>query len=265
MEKFSHKYSLPIAVFLFAISVLIFSNQVTPQPITTNSKSFTPRIRLKNGTSLNWAGYAVATNLSNPQNGAVTDVKGSWTIPSMICPSGTAHSYSATWIGIDGDTDNTVEQTGTEQDCVNGQPQYYAWYEMYPRNSVNNILPVKPGDVMSAEVKYLSGGVFQLTLTDTTSNQFFTSKQKLGSAKRQSAEWIVEAPWAGGILPLANFGTQTFSGAQATLNTHTGTISDSVWQNDQIIMTNSAGIAKATPSSLDPTGSNFSVVWNSSN
>lgn len=222
-----------------------------------DAQTFAPRIRLKNGTSLNWAGYAVETNLSTPQSNAVSDVKGSWVVPSVTC--GSTNTYSATWVGIDGYSDNSVEQTGTEQDCVIGQPRYYAWYEMYPKPSFRINLPVKAGDTINAEVQYINGK-FILTLTDASSGTFTTTQKS--NAQRQSAEWITEAPWSGGILPLANFGIQYFTNAGLTLNGQSGTIS-SVGQYDAITMTNSSGTAKATPSSLSSDGSSFSITWNS--
>lgn len=226
----------------------------------TDAQTFAPRIRLKNGTSLNWAGYAVETNLTNPANSAVSDVKGNWVVPTVSCAGVTINTYSATWIGIDGYSDNSVEQTGTEQDCINGQPAYYAWYEMYPKPSHRISLSVTPGHTMSAEVVYSGKNKFVITLTDTTTGKLFTTTQS-ANAQRQSAEWIMEAPWSGGTLPLANFGTQVFSSAGATLNGHPGTISDPAWQNDGITMTTSSGTAKATPSSLSTDGRSFSVNW----
>ncbi|MHB8660443.1 MAG: hypothetical protein ACYC75_00670 [Minisyncoccota bacterium] len=44
-----------------------------------------------------------------------------------------------------------------------------------------------------------------------------------------------------------------------------GTISDAAWRNALITRVNSSGAPKATSSSLSPDGSNFNVVWNSSN
>ena len=75
--------------------------------------------------STNWSGYAVT-------GGTFTDVKGSWVVPT-VTSSGT-NSYSSTWVGIDGFSSSTVEQTGTDSDFVNGHAQYYAWYEMYPHH-----------------------------------------------------------------------------------------------------------------------------------
>src|SRR5579859_3776038 len=146
------------------------------QPQT--AQTFAPRIRLKDGTSSNWAGYAVLTNLTTPQSNAVSDVKGSWVVPSVNCGGTTVNTYSATWIGIDGYSDKTVEPTGTEQDCLNGQPTYYSWYEMYPKQSFRVNLPVVPGNVVKAEVQYTGKNSFVLTLANTSTGQTFKTTQK---------------------------------------------------------------------------------------
>jgi len=244
---------LNLALFVGSILLTIY---------LVNSSSFllhAPRIHIKEGTSLNWAGYAVQTNLKKPQNGVVTDVQGSWTVPAVSCTS--TNSYSAFWIGIDGYSSNTVEQIGTDSDCSSGSPRYYVWYEMYPKYPVNLNMKISPGDVMSAEVKYLGSGNFQLTITDTKTGATFSKTEKSPSAKRSSAEWIAEAPWSGGVLPLANFGTIYFSNAKATLNGHIGTINDAAWKYDAITMATSSGTVKAQPSPLSTGGSSFSVTW----
>ncbi len=252
-----------IASLFINISLIFTFALMTPGFVLNTSdaiaQSFGPRIRLKNGTSSNWAGYAVETSLTSPQSNAVSDVRSQWVVPSVTC--NTTNAYSATWIGIDGYSDNSVEQTGTEQDCSNGLPSYYAWYEMYPKPSFRVKLSINAGDTMSAEVQY-NGSKFILTLADVTTGKTFTTSQK-SNALRQSAEWITEAPWSGGVLPLSNFGMMQFSNAQATLKGHSGTISDASWQNDAITMTTSSGTAKATPSALSSDGSNFSITWNS--
>ena len=219
-----------------------------------------PRIPgLRLGTSTNWSGYAVETNLVTPAANAVTDVKGSWMVTTVTATP--VNAYSASWIGIDGYSSNTVEQLGTESDWVNGRAVYSAWYEMYPKKSMNiTTLRIKPGDVMTAEVSYSAKTGFTLTMTDTTTLKTFSVSQKSGSAKRSSAEWIVEAPWSGGTLPLANFGVIPFTGASATINRHTGTISDGLWQYDPLTMVGSTGNL-ATPSDLSSDGSAFSMQW----
>lgn len=260
------KKSMLLGLILFFLSLLL--NGVA-QPVVAQEHSpvldslpthdSNPRIRLKNGTSLNWAGYALETSLTNPKNYAVSDVQGSWIVPTVICDPA-KNTYSAVWLGIDGYSDNSVEQTGTSQDCINGQPRYSAWYEMYPKPSFRANVVVRPGDSISARVQYNpSSRKFVLMLTNNTTGQSFTTSQK-SNALRQSAEWIAEAPWSGGVLPLANFGSVTFTNAQATLNGVTGPISN--WPYDAITMTDSTGSAKATPSALSNGGTSFSVTWN---
>ena len=47
-----------------------------------------PGIHVKNGTSTNWSGYAVETNLASPQSSAVSDVVGTWIVPGTTATSG---------------------------------------------------------------------------------------------------------------------------------------------------------------------------------
>jgi len=94
--------------------------------------------------STNWSGYAVQTDLYDPQIGAVTAVSGSWVVPAA---RGRGTAFSSIWVGIDGYTSGTVQQIGTDSDVINGQPIYYVWYEMYPRPAVIvNSVTVRPGD-----------------------------------------------------------------------------------------------------------------------
>ena len=221
-----------------------------------------PHLRNANGTSQNWSGYAVESNLKAPLSGVVSDVKGTWTVPE-VSSSGSPHTYSSIWVGIDGYSDNTVEQTGTEQDWTPSGPVYYAWFEMYPKFGYRILnFPVQPGDTISAEVKYTGNNRFTLTIANLSRNVTFSTTQR-HKAQRSSAEWIVEAPYSGGILPLADFGTVTLTRCSATLGGHVGSISNPAWQNDAIIMADSDGTSKARPSSLSQGGAGFSVTWQS--
>jgi len=176
--------------------------------------------------STNWSGYAVTAPA-----GAVTSVAGSWIVPTIQAGRGTA--YSAEWVGIDGFTSPTVEQIGTEADLMNGTPQYYAWYEMYPKGYVTVPLTIHAGDAISAAVSSLGGGSFGLTITDATTGQHpYTTTQSLPNTQLSSAEWIVEAPSSFNVLPLANFGTVTFSGAKATIAGTTGPINNPAWASE---------------------------------
>src|SRR5437667_1599279 len=238
-----------------------FALALIPAPAVHHRHQAAPHIRNANGTSQNWCGYAVESDLNAPLRGAVSDVKGTWTVPA-VSSSGSPHTYSSVWVGIDGYSDNTVEQTGTEQDWTSNGPVYYAWFEMYPKFWYRILnFPVQAGDTISAEVKYIGNSRFTLTIANRTQNVSFSTTQRSNKAQRSSAEWIVEPPYSGGILPLADFGTVTFTGCSATLNGHLGSIGDSDWQNDAIIMAYSDGMLKAQPSSLSSGGSGFSVKW----
>src|SRR5262249_45932100 len=139
---------------------------------------------------------------------AVTAVSGSWNVPSV---SGRGTAFSSIWVGVDGVTSSTVQQIGTSSDIVDGQPLYYAWYEMYPNDSFNVAdLTIHANDSISASVTYIGSGQFTLQLTNNTTNESFSITQTAYGAQRSSAEWIVEAPsTSNGVLPLAKFGTAT--------------------------------------------------------
>jgi hypothetical protein len=162
-------------------------------------------------TSTNWSGYA-ATGSS----GQFTGVSSSWTEPTAKC-SGLGHQYSAFWVGLDGYSSSTVEQTGSEADCAGRTAEYSAWYEMYPAYPVYFTNRVRPGDNFTGSVAYqASTGDFMITLTDSTQKWTQSVSQAVAGAVRNSAEVIAEAPssgTSGAVLPLTNFGTVNFSGA----------------------------------------------------
>jgi len=248
--------------------------------------------------SLNWSGYAVTGPASS-----VTYAAGSWIVPASTCPVGTSHhratpEYASFWVGIDGWSSNSVEQLGTDSDCSNGTPSYYAWYELYPQPSyyavctaqqerkgtctqVGNLTSLNPGDVMSASVSYnTSTKAFTLAITDINSGASFSiTLTANGTPQRSSAEWIAEAPSSGsGILPLADFGTVNFGqDSTAIPGTCVATVSGAgtgviesfapdsayginVWSST---MVTESDVVKAQPSGLSNDGSSFSVVWKS--
>jgi hypothetical protein len=219
---------------------------------------------ISHSTSTNWSGYAVIG--STP----FTDVKGSWVEPSVSCgttggprggrnkPGKVQSSYAAFWVGLDGYSSSTVEQTGTDSDCNGATPSYYAWYEFYPAYPVNFSNPVQPNDTITAEVKDASGLV-TVTISDTTQHWTQTATHSDKGYALSSAEWIAEAPSSGQVLPLANFGTVDFGGSAATGAGKTGSIS--AFTNDPLTMVTRSGQTKAAPSSLSNNGADFSVTW----
>ena len=80
----------------------------------------------------------------------------------------------------------------------------------------------------------------------------FTIYQTVANAKRSSAEWVVEAPSSeSGVLPLANFGSVTFTGISATINGTTGPIDSSNWQAAKINMASGSTLEASTSAVTD--------------
>ena len=142
-----------------------------------------------------------------------------------------------------------MEQTGSEVDCIGRTPRYDAWFEMYPGPSENYSNVVRPGDHFNAAVAHLSGDNFELYIADTTQHWSHTIKATLGQTPAlSSAEAIVEAPCCtsdGGTLPLADFGTVSFNGAQAN-----GSALGNARGLTEIVMVGNYGLAKDSISSL---------------
>ena len=159
-----------------------------------------------NSASSNWSGYDVT-------GGPFTSVSASWTQPAVTCAAGET-SYSSFWVGLDGDTSNTVEQIGTDSDCLNGVPTYFACYELYPKSSAQ-LVSIVAGDAISASVTTDGSGNFALTIG--VNGTPINLQGKVSRATLSSAEVIAEAPasnhGARGELSLANFDRVFFTGA----------------------------------------------------
>lgn len=203
--------------------------------------------------STNWSGYAATT-------GTYTSVSASWTQPAGKCSRG--DQYAAFWVGLDGYSSSSVEQTGSEVDCVGRTAQYYAWYEMYPGPSENYSNTVRAGDHFNASVTYEGNNEFRLYIADTTQGWSHTTVASLAGAARSSAEVIVEAPCCtagGGILPLADFGTVSITGSMAN-----GAALGKAGGVTEITMIDNQGRHKDSVSSLSG-GENFTATWIRSN
>ncbi|KAF8070411.1 peptidase A4 family-domain-containing protein [Lyophyllum atratum] len=163
--------------------------------------------------SSNWAG---AVYDSYPAN-SFKSVTATFTVPS---PTGADGSASA-WVGIDGDTcGNAILQTGVDFHISGGVASYDAWYEWYPDYAYTfSGISIRAGDVITTTVTASSTKSGTAVITNKSTGQ--TVSKSLTSAYalcEQNAEWIVEDySQGGGLVPFANFGTVTFSGASATL------------------------------------------------
>ena len=210
----------------------------------------------------NWSGYVATDPCAE-----FDSVSASWTVPTVSC-TGSTDQYSSVWVGIDGNTSPTVEQDGTESDCLDGSPSYYAWYEMYGDTSVNGgdtvvvNHPLLPGDVINASVSE-SDGVWTLALADPTETWNFSTTIDFTGAAQSSAEWIVERP---GICnncalpPLADFGSVTFSSAEAGTTGSPSPISAYTSTNNNMV-NNADSTVLAQSGALDPSGEDFTITW----
>ena len=208
--------------------------------------------------STNWSGYAATGS-----NGAFNSVSATWTEPTATCTSsgggrhgrGGSDSYAAFWVGLDGYSSDSVEQTGTDSDCDGTTPDYYGWYEMYPADPVYYTNTVKPGDTISASVTFSGTETYTLVLTDET--QGWTQTQTINETglDRSSAEVITEAPSSeSGVLPLADFGTVTYGSSDAN-GTSLGSQSPT-----EIVMIDNSGADKDSTSAINSSGG-FSNTW----
>ncbi|KAJ5358445.1 uncharacterized protein N7496_010858 [Penicillium cataractarum] len=169
--------------------------------------------------SSNWAGAVLIGS-------GYTAVTGQFTVPTPKVPSGSSSSgtYSASaWVGIDGDTwGNAILQTGIDFTITNGKVSYDAWYEWYPDYAYDFTgIAISAGDVIKVTVtaasKSSGTAVIENVTTGKTVSHTFSSGSTQGSLGEVNAEWIVEDFESGGsLVNFANFGTVTFTGAQAT-------------------------------------------------
>ena len=206
--------------------------------------------------SADWAGWEVT-------GGTYTSVSASWRVPTVTCGPGET-SYSAHWVGLDGDGSDSVEQIGTSSDCDSGTAAYSAWYEFYPAASVRlSVQTVRAGDAMTASVTSVPGsdGSYRLVLTDATRHWTKTVTGQAPQARNASAEIISEAPSdgrSGNVLPLADFQRQRFT--DVTVN---GRPLSSTTGLRRVELADRSGTPMATVSAVSA-GNGFTVTWESS-
>jgi len=207
--------------------------------------------------STNWSGY-----VGTGGTGAFSSVSASWTQPTATCSSSRRRSsdqYAAFWVGLDGFSSPSVEQTGADSDCRGKNPAYYGWYEMFPAPPVLFGTKLNPGDHMTASVTFRGARTYTLVLRDITRGWTHTIVKNEAGLSRSSIEVITEAPSSvSGVLPLADFGTVRFTGAKAN-----GTLLRKL-APIRIIMIDGSGRDKAL-TSLIGSADAFTNTWVRSN
>ncbi|KAJ5100482.1 hypothetical protein N7456_006534 [Penicillium angulare] len=167
--------------------------------------------------SQNWAGAVLIGT-------GYTAVTGQFTVPTPKAPSGSSSGdYAASaWVGIDGDTwSKAILQTGVDFTVTNGEASFSAWYEWYPDYAYDFTgIDISAGDEIKVTVEATSTSAGTATVENVSSGQKVShsfSGETSGELGELNAEWIVEDFQEGSsLVDLANFGTVTFTGAQAT-------------------------------------------------
>jgi hypothetical protein len=205
-----------------------------------------------------WSGYIVASDIQN-RSPVVSSVSASWTVPE-VKPSEN-NTFSGVWVGIGGYGEETLIQTGTEQEYINGKLVYYAWYELLPDYLVRiPRLHVQPDDTITASISLINenASTWSIEISDVTRGEQF-KKVVVYNSSRLSAEWIVERPKVNGtISTLADFGNVTFTECEATVDGITGAIGN--FSYAQLVMHDEdSSLVSVSP--LNDDGSGFTVSY----
>ncbi len=136
--------------------------------------------------SPNWSGYYVG-------GGPYTAVTGTFNVP--VLASATTVTDVAAWVGIDGADNSSLIQAGVaeEYDPATSTVSEHAWWEILPQPETPIAVHVQPGDQITVTIGQVSGPLWEITITDDTSGQTFSTEQ-IYAGVGDSAEWIVEAP-----------------------------------------------------------------------
>ena len=219
-------------------------------------------------TSSNWSGYAAETNLNNATSGSVTAVSGTWKVPNghgqqqqhrLFFGLGRDRRLQLVFGRADRHRLGHRQRAGRVLRVVRNVS--VGLDERNQHDDFRRRHDQRLGDLLTSGTH---AGQFQLTITDASkTNDTFTIYETASSVARSSAEWVVEAPSSSsGVLPLANFGSVTFTNATATINGKTGAIDSSTWQDASIDMVSYGSAVEASTSGLTDSGgtSSFTVT-----
>jgi hypothetical protein len=229
-----------------------------------------PRIHaLSAAKSTNWSGYNQGT-LSHGMT-LFSQVGGDWVVPTATSHKSGQDEFSSTWIGIGGGclnascsaTDNTLIQTGTEQDVDGqGKASYSAWWEIIPGPSIGISNPVSAGDSMHGDVRSTVPGAWTITLTNLTKGWKFTQTVPYSSSEA-TAEWILETPLIigsnAGVAAMPTLSTTHFNNATVNNKVNNMGIPSAGLLASESIQLVQGGTVVATPSSPDASANGFNV------
>jgi len=198
--------------------------------------------------------------------GTFTEVSGQWKTPEVTCTK--EDRLTVEWVGIDGVSDQTVEQDGTLDWCFEDTALYFTWYEMAPDQPITIVgSSLQPDDRITATVSR-SGTSYTLSVTDSThpANSFSTTAScDAATCLDTSVEWIAERPSiALGVVPLADFGRWRLTHATETANGTPGTIATYLPDYAVNMFDATVSYQLATLSALSGDGNRFTTIWNNS-
>lgn len=212
--------------------------------------------------SRNWAGY-VATSSA----GGASCVEATWVEPSISCPSAGTRAV-AIWVGIGGFSEAALVQIGTEASCRNGAAVRVSWRESLPQEKsvVPTDLEVNAGDRIHAQVLWLGGSRYRLSMINLSNSEAFSMELSNRSLRRMSTEWVVEAPAVGcpsgcQILSMPRFSTVTFSNVATTWRGILQPLDGPSFIHQRIRMVNAGGSTRAEVTSTSRDGHTFKVTW----
>ncbi|EKV12767.1 Aspergillopepsin, putative [Penicillium digitatum] len=196
--------------------------------------------------SSNWAGAVLIGS-------QYTSVTGTFTVPKPELPYG-AFPYeqycASAWVGIDGDTcTSAILQTGIDFCIQGGEVSYDSWYEWFPDYAYDfSGIEISTGDVVKLTVTAVSRNSGSAVIENLSSGRSVThrfSGAEDGELCETNAEWIVEDFESGGeLVPFTNFGTVTFSNAEARSGGEivgpSGSVILDIQQNNQVLTQSSA-------------------------
>ncbi|KAI0704684.1 acid proteinase [Earliella scabrosa] len=165
--------------------------------------------------SSNWAGAVLVAGANTFKS-----VTGTFVVPTPREPSGGSGTHSASaWVGIDGDTCGTaILQTGIDFTVSGTRTSFDAWFEWFPDFAHDfSGISISPGNTITVSVTATSrtGGTATI-LNRSTGQQVSHTFSGQPALCQENAEWIVEDfSSGGGLVPLANWGTVTFTGVSA--------------------------------------------------
>ena len=197
----------------------------------------------------NWSGYIALPKSKHAT--AFRYVQGDYTVPSVNCTT-TPSAFAYFWVGLDGDTDSTVEQDGVGSFCVSGSPVYFAWSEMFPAG-VQIQFYLNPGDEITSSVYYSSSThLYSLDLTDVTSGQTFSVNQACAATcNNSSAEVITEGYPASPYNGTSDYASVNYETIKVTdSGAQRGGLTSSNWNTAESIHAGSACSVDTEPGAL---------------